>query len=173
MGRWLPPPPSPEDGSRSSFRKVVFQFLEYWTMDKVQNEVCRNYSLIGVLNMHKILLKLHHEEIHNLYSSPNIIRTIKSRRRRWTGHVARMVEKRNAYRILVGKLEGRRPLGRSWRRWVDYIKMDLWEIGWGGMDWIDLAQNRDQWRSLVNTIMNLWFPQTIGKFLSSCTIGDL
>jgi hypothetical protein len=64
-------------------------------------------------------------------------------------------ETRNAYRILVGKPEGKRPLGRARRRWVDNIKIDLSEIGWNGMDWIDLAQDRDQWRALVNTVMNL------------------
>jgi hypothetical protein len=84
------------------------------------------------------------EELHNLYSSPSIIRMIKSRRMRWAGHVARMGEKRNAYRILVGKPEDTRPLGRPRRRWVDDIKMDLREIGWDGMDWIDLAEDRDQ-----------------------------
>jgi hypothetical protein len=95
--------------------------------------------------------KLHNEELHNLYSSPNIIRTIKSRRLRWAGHVARMGEKINAYRILVGKPEGRRPLGgRPRRRWVDNIKMDLREIGWDGVDWVDLA--------LLNTVMNLRVP---------------
>jgi transcription termination factor 2 len=83
---------------------------------------------------------------------------IKSRRMRWAGHVARMGEKRNAYRIFVGKLEGKRPLGRPRRRWVDNIKMDLREIGWDGMDWIDLAQDRDQWRALVNMVMNLRVP---------------
>jgi hypothetical protein len=79
---------------------------------------------------------------------------IKSMRMRWAGHVARMGEKRNAYGILVGKPEGKRPLGRPIRRWVDNIKMDLREIEWEGMDWIDLAQDRDQWRTLVNTVMN-------------------
>jgi hypothetical protein len=66
--------------------------------------------------------------------------------------------KRNAYRMLVGKPEGKRPPGRPRRRWVDGIKMDLSEIGWGAMDWIDLAQNRDQWRTLVNTVINLRVP---------------
>jgi hypothetical protein len=93
---------------------------------------------------------MHNEKLHNLYCSPSIIRIIKSRRMRWAGHVARMGEKRNAYRILVGKPEGKRPLGRPRRRWEDNIRMDLREIGWGGMDWIDLAQDRDQWRALVN-----------------------
>jgi hypothetical protein len=102
--------------------------------------------------------KLHNEELHNLYSSPSIIRKIKSRRMRWAGHVARMGEKRNAYRILVGKPEGKRPLRRPRRRWEDNIKMDLREIGWGGMDWIDLAQDRDQWKALVNTVMDLRVP---------------
>jgi hypothetical protein len=92
------------------------------------------------------------------FDSPSIIRMIKSRTKRWAGHVARMGEKRNAYRILVGKPEGKRPLGRPRRRWVDNIKMDLREIEWDGMDWIDLAQDRDQWRAIVNTVMNLRVP---------------
>jgi hypothetical protein len=73
-------------------------------------------------------------------------------------HVARMGEKRNAYRILVGMPERKRPLGRTRRKWVDNIKMDLRETGWDGMDWIDLAQNMDQWRALVNAVMNLRVP---------------
>jgi hypothetical protein len=80
---------------------------------------------------------------------------IKSRRMRWEGHVARMGEKRNAYRILVGKPEGKISLGRPSCRWVDNIKMDLREIGCDGVNWIHLAQNTDQWRALVNTLMNL------------------
>jgi hypothetical protein len=81
-------------------------------------------------------------------------------------------EKRNAYRILVGKPEGKRPLGRPRRRWVDNIKIDLREIGWDGTDWIDLSQDRDKWRALVNTMMNLRVSQNAGKFLSGCTIGS-
>jgi hypothetical protein len=69
-----------------------------------------------------------------------------------------MEERRNAYKILVGSAEGRRPLGRPRRRWVDNIEMDLREIGWDGGDWIDLAQDMDQWRALVNAVMNLWVP---------------
>jgi hypothetical protein len=91
-----------------------------------------------------------------LYSSPNIIR-IKSRRMGWVGHVARMGAKRNSYRILMGKPEGKRPLGRQRRRLVDNIKVDLREIE-GGMDWIDLTQDRDQWRALVNTEVNFRVP---------------
>jgi hypothetical protein len=102
--------------------------------------------------------KLHNEELHRLYSSPSIIRMIKSRRMRLTGHVARMREKRNAYRIFVGKPQGNRLLRRPGRRWVDNIKIDRSEIGWYGMDWIDLAKDRDHWRALVNTVMNLRFP---------------
>jgi hypothetical protein len=102
--------------------------------------------------------KLHNEELHNLYSSPNTIRMIKSRRMRWAGHLACMGEKINAYRILVGKPEGRRPLGRARHTWVNYIKIYLREIEWDGVDLVDLAQERDQWRALVNMVMNLWVP---------------
>jgi hypothetical protein len=80
-------------------------------------------------------------------------------------------EKRNAYRIFIGKPEGNKPLCRQCRRWLDNVKMDIREIGWDGVDWIDLAPGRDQWRALVNTVMNLRVPQNSGKFLSSCTIG--
>jgi hypothetical protein len=90
--------------------------------------------------------KLLNEEIHGVYSSPSIIRMNKSTRMRWAGHVARMGTKRNACRILVGRLERRRPLGRPRRTWLDNIKMYFKEIGWYGMDWIDLAQDRDLWR---------------------------
>jgi hypothetical protein len=100
--------------------------------------------------------KLHNEQLHNLYSSPN--RMIKSRRMRLAGHVARTEDKRNAYRILVGKPEGKRPQGRPRHRWVDNIKIDLREVGWDGMDWINLAQDRDQWRALVKMVMNLEVP---------------
>jgi hypothetical protein len=99
--------------------------------------------------------KLHSGELHNLYSSPDIIRQIKSRRIRWVGHVARMGEGRNVYRVLVGKPEGKRPLGRPRRRWEDGIKMDLREIGWGGVEWIHVAQDRDRWRAVVSAVMNL------------------
>jgi hypothetical protein len=102
--------------------------------------------------------KLHNEELHNLYSLSSVISIIKSRRTRWAGHVARMREKRNAYRTLVGKPEGERPLGRPRCRWVGNIKMDLREIEWGGMDLIDLAKDRDQWRALVNMVMKVWVP---------------
>jgi hypothetical protein len=91
-------------------------------------------------------------------SSPSIIRIIKSRRMKLAGHVARMGEKRNAYRLLVGKPEGKRPLGTPRQRWVDNIKMDLAEIGWDGVDWICLAHDREKWMVLVNSVMNLRVP---------------
>jgi hypothetical protein len=91
--------------------------------------------------------KLHNEELRNLYCSLSIIRIIKSGRMRWARHVARMGYKRNSYRILLGKPQGNRPPGRPRRTWEDNIRMDLREIRWGGMDWIDLAQDRDQWRA--------------------------
>jgi hypothetical protein len=102
--------------------------------------------------------KLHNEELRDLYSSPSIIRIIKSRRMNWTGHVARMGEKRNAYRLLVGKPEGKRPLGRPRRRWVDNIRMDLGEVGRGDVDWIGLAQDKNRWKALVNLVLNLRVP---------------
>jgi hypothetical protein len=102
--------------------------------------------------------KLHNEQLHNLYSLPSIIRVIKSRRMGWAGRVARMGEKRNVYMILVGEPEARRPLGRSRRRRIDNIKMDLLEIGSSVVDWIGLAQDRYRWRALVNSVMNLQVP---------------
>jgi hypothetical protein len=93
-----------------------------------------------------------------LYSLPSIIRIIKSRRKRWGGHVARMGEKRNVYRLLVGNSQGKIPLGRPRRRWMDNIKMDLLEIGLNIVDWIGLAQDRYRWRALVNAVMNLRVP---------------
>jgi hypothetical protein len=89
--------------------------------------------------------KLHSEELRNLYSSPDIIRQVKSRRMRWAGHVARMGEERKLYKASVGKPEGRRPLGRPRRRWENGVRMDLREIGLGGVDCIRLAEVRDRW----------------------------
>jgi hypothetical protein len=100
--------------------------------------------------------KLHNNELHSLYSSPNIIRVIKSRRMRWAGHVAHMGEGRGVYSILVGRPEGKRPLGRPRHRWEDNIKMDLRGIGIDETSWIGLAQDRVQWRAFVNMVMNLW-----------------
>jgi len=91
----------------------------------------------------------YNEELNDLYSSPNFVRVIKSRRKRWPGHMARIGEESGVYRVLVGKLEGKRPLERPRRRWVDIIRMDLQEVGCGYMDWIGLAQDRDSWRTLL------------------------
>jgi hypothetical protein len=99
--------------------------------------------------------KLHSEELHNLYSSPDIIRQAKSRRMRWAGHVARMGKERKVYKVLVGKSEGKRPLGRPRRRREDGIRLDLREIGLWRVDWIRLAQYRDRWRAVVSAVMNL------------------
>jgi len=102
--------------------------------------------------------RLHNEELNDLYSSPNIVRVIKSRKMRWAGHVVRMGEERGVYRVLVGKPERKRPLGRPRRRWVDNIRTDLQEVGCVYMDWIGLAQDRDSWRRLVSAVMNLRVP---------------
>ena len=100
--------------------------------------------------------KLHNKELNDLYSSPNIVRVIKSRKMRWTGHVARMWSG-EAYRVLVRKPEGNRTLGRRRRRWEDNINMDFQEVECGGIDWIDVAQERDRWRALVNMVINFGF----------------
>ena len=102
--------------------------------------------------------KLHNKEQNDLYSSPNIFWVIISRRVRWAGHVARMGERRGECRVLVGKPEGKRPLGRLRLRWEDNIKMDLQEVGCEGMDWIDLAQDRGRWQALLNAVMILRVP---------------
>ena len=102
--------------------------------------------------------RLHNEELNDLYSSPNIVRVIKSRRMRLAGHVASMGEERGAYRVLVGKPDGKRPLGRPRLRWVDNIRMDLQEVGCGYVDWIGLAQDTDKWRTLVSAVMNIRVP---------------
>jgi hypothetical protein len=95
------------------------------------------------------------KELNGLYCSPNILWVINSRRMKWVGRVARMTERRGVYRVLVGKPVGKRPSGRPWRRLEDNSKMDLQEMGCGGMDWIELDQDRNSWRALVNAVMNL------------------
>jgi len=102
--------------------------------------------------------KLHNEELNVLYSTLNIVRVIKLRRMRWAGHVARMGERRGVYRLLVGKPGENSPPGRPRRRWEDNNKMDLQEVGCGGMDWIELTHDKDSWRPLVNAVVNLRVP---------------
>ena len=102
--------------------------------------------------------KLHNEELSDLYSLPSIVRVVKSGRMRWAGHMARTAEGRGVHMVLVAKPEGKRPLGRPRHRWEDNIQMDLQEIGGGYGDWMELAQDRDRWRALVSTVMNLRVP---------------
>ena len=106
--------------------------------------------------------KLHNDELSDLYSLPNIVRVVKSRRMRWTGHVARMGEGRDVHRVLVGKPEGKRPLGRPRCRWEDNIMTGLREVGGGCGDWMELAQDTDKWRALVSTVRNLRVPKMWG-----------
>ena len=106
--------------------------------------------------------KLHNEELSDLYFLPNILRVVKSRRMRWAGHVARMGEGRGVHRVLVGKPEGKTPLGRHRLRWGDNIKMDLQEVGGACGDWMELVQDRDRWRALVSTVMNIRVPKMRG-----------
>jgi hypothetical protein len=102
--------------------------------------------------------KLHDEKLNGLYSLPNLVRVIKSRRLRWAGHVARMGEGRGVYRVLVGTSEGKRLLGRPRHKWEDNVRIDLREVGCGCEDWIGLAQDRDRWRALVGAVRNLRVP---------------
>ena len=102
--------------------------------------------------------KLRNEELNDLYSSPNIVRLIKPRRMRWAGHAVRVEEGRGVHKVLVGKPEGKRPLARPRRRGEDNIKMDLEEVGRGCGDWMELAQDRDEWQALVSTVMNFRVP---------------
>jgi hypothetical protein len=102
--------------------------------------------------------KLHNKELRDLYSSPSIIRIIKSKRMRWVRNVARMGKKRNAYMLSVGKLKRKRPLGRPRHKWADNIRMDLGQVGWGDVDWIGKAQDTNRWRALVNSVLNLRVP---------------
>jgi len=121
--------------------------------------------IVGIYILENTVYTLPYNEKLNLiyatkyyYSLPNIVRVVKSRRMRWAGHVARMEEDRVVHRVLVGKPEGKRPLGRPRRRWPDNIKMDLQEVGGGRGDWIELAEDRDRWRALVDTLRDFRVP---------------
>ena len=141
---------------------VVLYVCETWSLILLKDRKLRVFEKIALRRIFgtrrdevmREWRRMRNEEINDLYSSPNIVRVIKWRRMRWTGHVARMGEERGVYRFLVGKPEGRRPLGRHRCRWVDNIRMDLQEVGWGFMDWNGLDQDRDRWRTLVSAVMN-------------------
>ena len=111
--------------------------------------------------------KLHNEELSDLSTLPNIVLVVKSRRMRWAGHVARMGEGRGVHSVLVGKPEGKRPLGRPRRRWEDNVKMDLQEVGGGAGAWMELDQDRERWQGLASTVMNFRVPKNAGNFLTS------
>jgi hypothetical protein len=146
---------------RAIILPVVLYGCETWSLTLreehslrvFENRVLRNIFGPKRGEMTGVWRKLHNEALRDLYSSPSIIRIIKSRRMRWAEHVARMGEKRNAYRLLVGKPEGKRPLGRPRHMWVNNIRMDLGEVGWGDVDWIGLAQDRNRWRAIVNSVI--------------------
>jgi predicted small integral membrane protein len=142
---------------------VVLYGCETWTLtlrEEHRLRVFQNKALSRIFEPKRDEVtgewrKMHNEELSDLYSSPSNFRTIKARRMRWAGHVAEMFEKRNAYRLLVLKPEGRRPLRRQRHRWVDNIRMDLVEVAWVDVDWIGLAPDRDRWRALVSSVLNL------------------
>ncbi|KAJ4425477.1 hypothetical protein ANN_28093 [Periplaneta americana] len=146
---------SPEAGARSSLGD--YETFNAW-LKVFENKVLRKIFGAKRDEVTGERRKLHNIELHALYSSPDIIKNLKSRPLRWAGHVARMGESRNAYRVLFGRPEGKRPLGRPRRRWEDNIKMDLREVGYDDRDWINLAQDRDRWRAYVRAAMILRVP---------------
>jgi hypothetical protein len=148
---------------------VVSGFKYNFVYENFQSALQHQWTIFVLLFGNMPWRKLHNEELHNLYSSPDIIKQVKSRRMRWAGHVACMGGERKVYKVLVGKPEGRRPLGRPRHRWEDGIRMDLREIGLGSVDWIQLAQDRDWWRAVVSAVMNLRVlaPRSFWKYTSS------
>jgi hypothetical protein len=139
---------------------VYFEVLSQHSLGRTEedHEIIYSGWLVIRPRFEPSTLRMQFISVTDLVTSPIINRMMKSRRMRWAGQVALMGEKKNAYRILVWKPERKRPLGRPRRRWKDNIKMDLRRIGWGGKDWIDLAQDRNHWKALVNTVINLGVP---------------
>ena len=137
---------------------VIFEHNLHINSGKIRTFCCQKPTVYKRDEVTGEWRKLHNEELKGLYLSPNIVRVIKSRRMRWAGHVARMGVGRGVYRVLVGKPEGKRPLGRPRRRWEDNIMMDLQEVGVGYENWIGRAQDRDRWRALVCAVRNLRVP---------------
>jgi len=144
---------------RTVILPVVLYECETWSLtlwEERRLKVFENKVLRRIFGAERDKVTGEWRKLHSdLYCSPNIVRLIKSRRIRWAGHVARMGKRRDVYTVLVGKPEGKRPLGRPRRRWEDNIKMDLQEVECGGMEWIELAEDKDRWRALVNAVMNL------------------
>jgi hypothetical protein len=144
---------------------VVLYGCETWSLtlrEEHKLRVFENRVLRGMFGLEReedgLWRKLHNDELHNLYSSPNIVRVIKSRKMRCARHVAHVGDGRGVYGVLVGRPEGKRPLGRPRHRWEYNIKMDLRELVIHGANWIQLAQDRVQWQAFVNVVMNLWVP---------------
>jgi len=154
-----------QNGNRTIILPVVLYGCEAWSLTLREERKLRVFQnmVLRIFGPRRDEVtgesrRLHNEELNDLYSSPNTVRVIKSRRMRWAGHVARVGEERGVYRVLVGKPEGKKPLGRPRPTWVDNIRMDLQEVGCGYMDWIGLGQDRDKWRKLVTAVMNLRVP---------------
>jgi len=151
---------------RTIILPVVFCGCEAWSLTLREGRelgVFENMALRRIFGLRRNeemgeCRRLHNEELNDLYTTPNIVRVIKSRRMKWAGHVSRMGEERMVYRVLVGKPEGKRPLGILRRRWVNNIRMDFQEVGSGYMDWIGRAQDRDSCRTLVSAVMNFQVP---------------
>ena len=151
---------------RTIILPIVVYGCETWSLtfrEQRRLRVFENRALRGILGPKRDGVteewkKLHNVKLNDLYCSPTIARVIKSRRMKWAMYIARMRERRGVYRILVGKPEGKRPLGTPRHRWEDNNNMDHQEVGCGGMDWLELAQDRDRWRAVVNAVMNLRVP---------------
>jgi hypothetical protein len=162
-------------GTTNVILPVVVYGCETWSLTLREEHRLRtfaNWVLREVFGPKRDKVKgewrqLHNKELSDHYCSPNIVRVIKSRRMRWVGHVACMEEMGGVCRVVVGKSDGKRPLGIPRRGWLDNIKMDLQEVGCEGMDWIDLAQERDRCRALMNVVMKLRIAQDAGNFLTS------